>query len=86
MACGSRAIQISVTRSGRCEGDYDGIDDIDQKEGEEQNKAKQSTHGRQVAVRRNIITLDGLASLWVLNTTKSSANQSQVGRTSFFQG
>jgi hypothetical protein len=36
MACGSRATQVSVTRSGRCERGYDGIDDIDdidQKEG-----------------------------------------------------
>lgn len=50
--------------------DINGIDDI----GKRRSRTKQNTHGRQVAVRRNIVTLDGLASLWVLIEETSSAN------------
>jgi hypothetical protein len=66
MAYGSRATHVSATRSGRIYENYDGIDDIDKRRRRRRSRTKQSTHGRQVAVRRNIVTLDGLASLGIL--------------------
>lgn len=64
--------------------EMDGIDDIDKRRRSRSRKSrtKQNTHGRQVAVRRNIVTLNGLASLWVL-MEEIVSKPSQVEHTSF---